>query len=90
MSTTLSAASLNNVSRERGLAALPENVRTAMKLNGSFIERHDWDVGKSRPLTARRIRAVMAALVDYKAMCGMFDGSSLDTAKLIRPNGFQP
>ena len=72
-----------NVSREMGMAALPENVRTAMKLNGGFIERHDWDVGKSRPLTARRIRAVMAAIVDYKAMCGMFSGPSLNTAKLI-------
>lgn len=55
------------VAPEEGLNALPENVKTAMKLNGGLIERHDWDAGKSRPLTARRIRAVMSAIVDFKA-----------------------
>ena len=56
----------------RNLKNLPENVRNAMKLNGGFIERHDWDVGKSRPLTARRIKAVLTALDENKVMCSMF------------------
>lgn len=60
--------------KNRDLKNLPENVRNAMKLNGGFIERHDWDVGKSRPLTARRIKAVLSALDENDVKVKMFGG----------------
>ncbi len=44
---------------------LPDVVKHAMKLDGGRYERHDWDEGNSRPLTARRIRAVMEAIDKY-------------------------
>lgn len=43
------------------LDQLPENVRKAMKLTG-FFHKNDWFEGSSRPLTARRINAVMKEL----------------------------
>lgn len=46
-------------------SALPKNVQHAMKLDGGIIERHDWDEDKARPLTARRIKAVAAAVNAY-------------------------
>ena len=54
------------------LDQLPENVRRAMKLTGIF-HKNDWFEGSSRPLTARRINAVMEALDNFReeAMHGM-------------------
>lgn len=45
---------------------LPDVVKHAMKLDGGRYERHDWDEGNSRPLTARRMKFVMAAIDKYK------------------------
>ena len=47
------------------LDQLPENVRRAMKLTGIF-HKNDWFEGSSRPLTARRINAVMEALDNFQ------------------------
>ena len=62
-------AFLSYVMRECGVLNkrdLPDVVRNAMKLNNRGYTKHDWDVGKGRPLTMRRVRAVMTAIESYK------------------------
>ena len=63
-------AFLSYVMRECGVQDkedLPDVVRDAMKLNNWGYTKHDWDVGKGRPLTMRRVRAVMTAIASYKS-----------------------
>ena len=46
---------------------LPDNVKTAMKLDSWLLwQRDDWTAGKSRPLTARRVKAVLTAVDEFK------------------------
>ena len=58
---------LCGIARDQPLSALPENVQKAMKLKSGWLwQRSDWDVGKGRPLTARRIKAVIDAVDQYR------------------------
>lgn len=57
------------LSPEASVTELPKAVQHAMKLDGGLIERHDWDADKGRPLTARRINAVVKAVNNYREAC---------------------